>query len=83
MGTTMNANSLGSELRRSRRSMVRMQWGLVGLSGLLAVALLADGAVVIGGLIGVMAIVRTTMIVRGHRAREAFRRQLTAGQPRS
>lgn len=81
MGSTINENRPRGELRRSTQSMFHMQWGLVGLSGLLAVALLANGSVLIGGIIGVMAIVRTVMLLRWHH-REAFRRQFTGNQPR-
>ena len=61
--------------------MMHMQWGLVGLSGLLAVVLLASGVVVIGGIIGVMAVVRTVMLFRWHRDREAFGRRFTGNEP--
>ncbi len=47
--------------------MWRMRWVLVGLSALLAVVLVASGAVLIGAIIGVMAVVRTVMIVRWER----------------
>jgi hypothetical protein len=55
------------ELRRSRKSMLRMRWLLVGLSTILAVALIASGAVVIGVIIGVMAVARAVMISRWQR----------------
>jgi len=64
------------------QSMFHMQWGLVGLSGLLAVALLANGSVLIGGIIGVMAVFRTVMLLRWHHHREAFRRRSSGNQPR-
>ena len=82
MGSTINENSPRGELRRSRQSMLHMRWGLVALSGLLAVALLANGAVVIGGIIAVRAVVRTAMLFRWHRDREALRRQFTGNRPR-
>jgi len=46
-----------NELHRSRESMWRMRWLLVGLSALLALALVLSGAVLIGVILGVMAIV--------------------------
>ncbi len=63
----MNDTSRMDDLRRSRSSMLRMRWALVGLSAVLAVVLIVSGAVVIGVLIGVMAVVRTVMIVRWQR----------------
>lgn len=63
----MNDTSRMEELRRSRNSMLRMRWVLVGLSAVLAVALIASGALVIGVIIGVMAVVRTVMILRWQR----------------
>lgn len=79
MANELNENERMAEWRRSRQSTLRMHWGLVGLSGLLAVVLLVNGTVVIGGIIGVMAVVRTVMLVRSHRDREAHRRQFTGG----
>ena len=48
--------------------MWRTRWALVGLSALLAVVLIASGSVLIGAVIGVMAVVRTVMILRWQRA---------------
>jgi len=81
MASTMNENNPMGELRRSRQSMLRMHWGLVGLSGLLAVVLLASGSVVIGGIIGVMAVVRTVMLFRWHQDHKAVGRQFTSNEP--
>jgi hypothetical protein len=81
MASTMSENNPTGELRRSRQSMLRMHWGLVGLSGLLAVVLLASGSVVIGGIIGVMAVVRTVMLFRWHQAHKALGRQFTGNAP--
>lgn len=60
------------EVRRSRQSMLRMRWVLVALSSVLAVALIASGAVVIGGIIAAMAIVRAVMITRWQRHQRPF-----------
>ena len=47
--------------------MLRMRWVLVALSAVLAVALIASGAVLIGGIIAGMAIARAVMITRWQR----------------
>jgi hypothetical protein len=46
------------------RSMRRTRWVLVGLSGLLAVVLIASGVVLIGAIVAVMAAVRAVMLLR-------------------
>ena len=63
----MNERAPIDERRRSRKSMFRTRWLLVGLSALLAVVLIASGVVLIGVIIGVMAVVRAVMIVRWER----------------
>lgn len=72
----MNETGPIDEFRRSRTSMWRVRWLLVGLSAVLAVALIATGAVLIGAIIGVMAIVRAVMIAQwqrgGHRVRQRY-----------
>ena len=60
----MNEPGALEDLRRARQSMWRTRWVLVGLSAVLAMVLVLSGAVVIGAIIGVMAIVRAVMIVR-------------------
>ena len=52
------------DLRQARRSMWRLRWVLVGLSAILAIVLVVSGAVVIGLIIGAMAVVRTVMLAR-------------------
>lgn len=64
----MNGTAQTNEFHRSRQSMWRTRWALVGLSALLAVVLIASGSVLIGAVIGVMALVRTVMILRWQRA---------------
>ena len=66
-GGAMSDGGPVDKFRRSRNSMWRMRWLLVGLSGLLAVALIASGAVVIGVIIGVMAVLRGVLIMRWQR----------------
>jgi uncharacterized membrane protein len=78
----MNETGPMDELRRSRKSVWRMRWLLVGLSALLAVALIASGAVFIGVIIGVMAAVRAVMILRVQRYGDTFRRRYRGNPPR-
>jgi Na+-driven multidrug efflux pump len=77
----MHANSTAGEHRRPLRSMVHARWGLVALSALLAVVLVLSGAVVIGGIIAAMAIVRAGMLLRWQRERRAFRRPYAGARP--
>ena len=69
------------EFRRSRKSMWRMRWALVGLSGLLAAVLIASGAVVIGIIIGVMAVVRAVLIMRFQRHQFPLRQRYGSNPP--
>ena len=69
------------EFRRSRNSVWRMRWALVGLSGLLAAALIASGAVVIGIIIGVMAAVRAVLIMRFQRQQFPLRQRYRGNPP--
>ena len=63
----MNETAPMAELHPSKKSMWRTRWLLVGLSALLAVVLIASGVVLIGVIIGVMAVVRAVMMVRWQR----------------
>jgi hypothetical protein len=74
--------------RRSRESMLRIRWVLVGLGGVLSIALVANGSVLIGALIGAMAITRAVMLVKwsrlGKQRQAAFaERARSAGPARS
>jgi uncharacterized membrane protein len=60
----MNETGQMNEVHKSRTSMRRMRWVLVGLSALLAVVLIVSGVVIIGAIIGVMAAVRAFMLVQ-------------------
>lgn len=60
----MNETQWREGLNRSRTSMRRMRWALVGLSALLAVVLIASGAVIIGAIVAVIVVVRTIMILQ-------------------
>jgi Flp pilus assembly protein TadB len=64
---------------RSMQSMLRFRWALTALSLVLAVVLLARGAVLIGGIIGVMAVTRTVMLLQWQR-RSRERRERFAGR---
>jgi hypothetical protein len=59
----------------SMESFMKWRWALLGLSVLLAVVLIANGNVLIGGLIGVMAVVRITMFSKMSRRRAELRAQ--------
>jgi len=51
------------------------RWVLLGLAALLAAALLWRGNVVIGGILGVIVVVRAVFLVQMHRRRAAFRQR--------
>jgi hypothetical protein len=71
----MNESAPMDGLHRSRRSVWRMRWLLVALSALLAVVLIASGVVLIGTIIGVMAVVRAVMILQWQRGGDRFRQR--------
>ena len=77
----MNETGPIDEFRRSRKSMLRMRWLLVGLSAVLAVALIASGAVLIGAIIGVMAVVRAVTISRWQRVGSPLRQRYRGNPP--
>ena len=56
-----------------------IRWILVGLSLALSIALIARGDVLIGGLLGALAVVRMVMFVRIQQRREEFRRRRDQG----
>lgn len=60
----MNDPAPMGKVRQLRKSARRTRWLLVGLSTALAVVLIANGAVVVGAIIGVMAVVRAAMLTR-------------------
>jgi hypothetical protein len=61
------------ERRRARQRMMTFRWVLTGLSAVLAVALVASGAVVVGAVIGAMAFVRAVMLLQWRHRMQAFR----------
>jgi hypothetical protein len=57
-------------------SMWFVRWILIGLSAALAIVLIMRGNVVIGVLIGAMAVARAVLFVRMHHRRAEFRRRI-------
>jgi hypothetical protein len=60
----------------SMTSMWVIRWVLVALSAALAIALIARGNVLIGVLVGALALTRMVFFVRLHRRRDQFRRRM-------
>jgi hypothetical protein len=60
------------------KSMSILRWILIALSGVLAAFLVLRGNVVIGVLIGVMALTRAVLLVKMQHRREQFRRRIAA-----
>lgn len=61
--------------RGSMQSMLRIRWALTALSFVLAAVLLASGSVLIGGIIGVMAVTRVVMLVQWQRRAHDLRQR--------
>jgi len=55
------------QMRRSRQSMFKWRWVMLGLGALLAVALLASGSYLIGGILAVLVVARLVMFTRMQR----------------
>lgn len=55
-----------------------IRWILVALTAAIALALILRGNVVIGALLGVIAVARALLFVRVRRRREEFRRRIAA-----
>ena len=62
----------------SMRTMYRIRWVLIGLSFLLAVALLLSGALVIGGLLMLLAVTRTVMFLKWQERRRHVQARFAA-----
>ena len=60
------------------QSMRAFRWVLVALSALLAVFLIARGSVVIGAIVGAMAVTRAVFFVRMQHRREQLHERLIA-----
>jgi hypothetical protein len=60
----------------SMTSMWGIRWVLVALSAALAIALIARGNVLIGLLVGALALTRMVYFVRLHNRRDQFRRRM-------
>jgi Na+-driven multidrug efflux pump len=54
-------------------SFVRMRYVIVGLALVLAVVLILNGNLLIGGLVGAMAVMRAVMVTRIQQRRRQFR----------
>lgn len=71
------------QIRSARRATLRWRWVVVGLGGLLALALLANGSLLIGGMLTVLLVARIVMLTRVQRlwkARDAaFTRRFGPG----
>lgn len=61
--------------------MFAMRWVLVALSLVLSIVLIARGDVVIGVVLGAMALVRLAMFARMQQRREQFRERRRQGGP--
>jgi hypothetical protein len=82
-GNAMSETGLPGGLSRSRKSWWRLRWLLVSLSAVLAILLVASGAVLIGVIIGLMAVVRAVMIVRWQRFGATLRARSGGGPQRA
>ncbi|HZP31563.1 MAG TPA: hypothetical protein VFC99_21600 [Acidimicrobiia bacterium] len=69
--------------QRTLRNIWTIRWVLMGLSVLLAIALLASGAVLIGVLLLAIVAVRVTMMVMWQRRRREFRQRRNRPGPGS
>jgi hypothetical protein len=63
------------------RSMRVVRWILVALSIALATVLILRGNVIVGGLIGALAVTRGVMTVQMQRRRERFRQAIAHRRP--
>jgi energy-converting hydrogenase Eha subunit G len=66
----------------SMTSMWVMRWVIVALSAALAVVLIARGNVLIGVLVGALAVTRMVFFVRLQRRRDQFRRRMAGRRNR-
>jgi hypothetical protein len=67
------ASPRGTNRRNSLETMLRWRWALTAVGAVLAVVLIANGAVLIGALIGVMVVMRTVIITKMTRRRQEMR----------
>jgi hypothetical protein len=61
--------------RDSMQSIFRIRWVLVGFAAVFSVILTANGEVLIGALVGAMAILRIVMLLRWKQRRDEMRRR--------
>ena len=64
---------MNEDRRRHVNTMLTIRWVLVGLTGLLAAAILASGGWLIGGLLAALTVGRIAMLVSIERRRRAWR----------
>jgi hypothetical protein len=65
--------AIWEERQRARQRMMNLRWVLVGLSAVLSLVLIASGAVVVGVVIGALAVVRTMMVLQWQHHVRGFR----------
>ena len=58
-----------------------LRWALVALGLVLAAVLISRGNVVIGVLVGAMAVLRGALFLQWHRRRQQFRRRFPGARP--
>jgi hypothetical protein len=72
---------MGSMGPDSMRTMYRIRWVLIGLSFLLALALLLSGAIVIGALLMLLAVTRTVMFLKWQERRRSIQARWSGERP--
>jgi hypothetical protein len=73
MDDSRQFRAIWEERRRARQRLMNLRWVLVGLSAVLSVVLIASGAVVVGVVIGAIAVVRTMVVLQWQHHVRGFR----------
>jgi hypothetical protein len=73
---TIRADYANHAQHRSMNSMWVIRWVLVALTAALSIALIVRGNLLIGFLVGALAITRAVLVVSARRRRQDFRRRL-------
>jgi hypothetical protein len=73
MDDTRQFRAIWQERQRARQRMMNLRWVLVGLSAVLAAVLIASGAVVVGVVIGAIAVVRMMVVLQWQHHMRGFR----------
>jgi hypothetical protein len=71
-------SQVGANRRGYFETMLRWRWALSALGAVVAIVLIASGAVLIGVLLGVMAIVRALMLTKMTRRHREIRARYSA-----